>query len=112
MAAGISENCDTHSMPPGVAAPAGIYVVAHRDPAHTGPHEVRIASAMVLPECNICRRVRFSRKGDIIPPIEDCEFFPLAAAVVGCLNTRPRQKLENKPGQVPPQGLNGPPFFK
>jgi|SRR5215468_5445930 len=91
MAAGVNENCDTHNMPPGVVAPAGIYVVTHRDPAHAVPHEVRIAAPMVLPECNICRRVQFSRKRDITPPIEDCEFFPLAAAGVGRLNTRQRQ---------------------
>jgi len=91
MAAGIKDNHDTHSMPPGMLAPAGIYVVTHRDPAHTEPHEVRIAAPMVLPECNICGRVRFSRKGDISPPIEDCEFFRLASPAVGRLNTTPRQ---------------------
>jgi hypothetical protein len=68
---------DTTNLSPGMRAPAGIYVVSHRDPAHTGPHEVRIAAPMVLPECNACRRVRFSRKCDITPPIEDSEFFGL-----------------------------------
>ena len=82
MAAGVYENhnlLDTHNLAPGMLARPGICVVLHRDPPHTGPHEVRIASPMVLPECNACRRVRFSRKCDISPPIEECEFFSAAA---------------------------------
>ena len=96
MAAGIKDNHDTHSMPPGMLAPAGIYVVTHRDPAHTEPHEVRIAAPMVLPECNICGRVRFSRKGDITPPIEDCEFFRLASPAVGRLNRSVRRNHSSR----------------
>jgi hypothetical protein len=74
MSAGININ-ETTNLSPCMMAPAGIYVVTHREPAHTIPHEVRIAAPMVLPECNACRRVRFSRRCDITPPIEECEFF-------------------------------------
>jgi len=72
---------EAKNLSPGTMAPAGIYVVTHRDPAHTEPHEVRIAAPMVLPECNTCRRVRFSRKRDITPPIEESEFFRSLAAI-------------------------------
>jgi len=80
MAAGINDNHDnhdTHNLATGMLAPPGIYVVTHWNPPHTQPHKVRIAAPMVLPECNTCREVRFSRKCDITPPIEESEFFRL-----------------------------------
>jgi hypothetical protein len=83
---------DFHNMPPGILAPPGIYVATHWNPAHTGPHELRIAAPMVLPECNICRRVRFSRKCDITAPIEEYEFFSGAARRQSliCLQKEPK----------------------
>jgi hypothetical protein len=84
MAAGINDNHDnhvTHNLASGMLAPSGIYVVTHRDTAHEGAHEVRIAAPILLPECNTCRRVRFSRKCDITPPIEEYKFFLAGPAV-------------------------------
>jgi hypothetical protein len=80
---GVSDPIQTLNVPfyptthigPGAIAPAGIYVVSHREPAHAVPHEVTIRAPMILPECNGCAGVHFSRKCDSPTPIEDCEFF-------------------------------------
>jgi hypothetical protein len=70
----------TANLPAGTMAPViGIYVVAHRNPAHALPHDVLISSGMILPHCSICFDVRFSLRGLDTPPIEECEFFRHAA---------------------------------
>ena len=61
----------------GHIAPAGIYVVSHRNPCHVLPHEISIAARTALPECRKCGDVRFSFKCALPPKIEESEFFGL-----------------------------------
>ena len=66
----------TANLPSGVQAPhTGVYVVSHRHPAHTTPHEVAIVIPFVLPKCRFCDDVRFSLKYPAAQPIEKSEFF-------------------------------------
>ena len=65
----------TSAILPGALAPPGIYLVSHHSPSHTTPHEITISAPMILPECNGCAGVHFSRKGSSPMPIADCEFF-------------------------------------
>ena len=69
------------------ATVSGIYVVSHYKPTHTLPHEVLIATPMILPTCNACSNAdprrsadhngtqRFSLRSLSPEPIEDSEFF-------------------------------------
>ncbi|HEV3110314.1 MAG TPA: hypothetical protein VGY99_07450 [Candidatus Binataceae bacterium] len=77
----------TKGIPPGAVAAPGIYVVVHREPAHTTPHEVTISAPIVLPECSDCAGVRFNRKCSSPIPVEDCECFQSPT-------TAPRFELE------------------
>jgi hypothetical protein len=62
------------NMRAGTLGPRGLYVVTHRDPAHTVPHEVAVFAEMILPSCSACEDVRFSLRAHI-HPIEESEFF-------------------------------------
>jgi hypothetical protein len=124
----------TKSIRPGAVAPAGIYVVVHREPAHTTPHEVTISAPMILPECNDCMGVHFSRRCSSPVPVGDCDFFQprLSAALEPlpprCSNTCPEPETpastsrahgfaafptEGTDGaRLPPNGLQpGDPFW-
>ena len=64
----------TTDLAPGTRAPSGIYVVSHRDPSHASPHEVMVPVPTILPMCNACAGVRFSRS--LLPvPIGEHKFF-------------------------------------
>jgi hypothetical protein len=67
---------------PGDFCSPGIYVVCHRDPEHSLPHEISITSLTILPTCGECRGVRFSYKCAIPKQIEECEFFAVDSAVL------------------------------
>jgi hypothetical protein len=63
---------------PGTAAPAtGIYVVAHREPAHAQPHEVLIPAGTILPNCYICSGTTSASKLTRRQPYEENEGFSL-----------------------------------
>jgi hypothetical protein len=65
----------TSNMPAGNKAPeTGVYVVTHRGPSHTQPHEVFVPRGMILPTCYRCKDVRFSLR-TAIQPIRQNEFF-------------------------------------
>jgi hypothetical protein len=65
----------TSNMPAGQKAPeTGVYVVMHRSPSHTQPHEVFIGRGTILPKCHKCKDVRFSLRS-AIQLIRQSEFF-------------------------------------
>jgi hypothetical protein len=70
------------NLQPGCVVPPGVYVVVHRNPAHTLPHEISITAHTTLPECNKCRGVRFSFKYALPEKIAECEFFGLESTVL------------------------------
>jgi hypothetical protein len=65
----------TSNMSAGQKAPeTGVYVIMHRDPSHTQPHEVFIARGTILPKCHKCKNVRFSLRS-AVQLVRQNEFF-------------------------------------
>jgi hypothetical protein len=74
--AGMPGTAATANLPARIQAPhTGVYVVSHRNPAHTVPHEVSIVVPMILPHCKVCGDLRYSLKALPAEPIRDNEFF-------------------------------------
>jgi hypothetical protein len=85
----------TSNMPAGTKAPeTGVYVVTHRSPAHTQPHEVFIPRGMVLPACYRCKNVRFSLRS-ALQLIRQNQFFRPAppTRITASLRSQATRKL-------------------
>ena len=80
----------TSDIPAGKKAPeTGVYVVLHRSPAHTQPHEVFVPRGMILPACYRCKNVRFSLRTSM-QLIRQNEFFRAAPPTRATVPLRPQ----------------------
>jgi hypothetical protein len=63
------------NLPAGSWALTGVYVVSHFEPTHAIPHEIVVRTETALPQCKLCRNVRFSWKCSATQLIEENAFF-------------------------------------